>query len=210
MSQRRFIVIKQEQLITAIGLEDSDMESGSNFGPMAQNTWENGKKERLMVKASSFIQMEIIMKGIGATIKLVVMGSIFMRMGINTKGSGRMTFSMATEKKDGLMGPATKDHIIKVPSTGSDCTNGPTDLNTMAIGITMSLKALESTLGLMGENTEESGKTQTCMESALINGQMDECLQVNMITIKSMATGSTHGLTIESIEAGGKRGSKMD
>jgi len=66
-----------------------------------------------MVKVSFSIQMEIIMRGIGAIIKHAVMVFTSMKTEINTKVNGRMMFSTDTEKKDGQTDPAIKDRIIK-------------------------------------------------------------------------------------------------
>ena len=126
------------------------------------------------------------------------------------KENGRMMFNMDTEKKDGLMDRVIKDRIIRVQSTGSDCTNGRMVLNTTVIGITMLLKESEFIHGSMVESIEENGKTLICTVLALINGQMEECLLENMITIKSTVTVSTLGQMIENTEDGGKRENKMD
>lgn len=92
---------KQGQLTMAIGWEGFDMELGNSFGQMDPSILENGEKERLMVKESSFTQTVITTREIGATTRLADMVYTFMKMEISMRESGKTTFNMVTEKNVG-------------------------------------------------------------------------------------------------------------
>ncbi len=187
------------------GSGDSDTGWGSSCGQMGLNIWGSGLKEKHMVKESSFIQMEITMKEIGAITRHVVTGSIFMKTEISTKESGRTMFSTDMERKDGRMVRVIKDRITKEQNMELDSTNGLMGLNTTGTGITTLSKASESTHGLMEGSTEANGKIPTCTELDLTSGPTEESSPASTITIRNMDTESTRGQTIGNTEAGGRK-----
>jgi len=186
------------------------MESENNFGLTDPNIWENGRKEKLMAKASFSTQTETIMREIGAITKLAATDCTFMKMGTSMKESGKTMYNMDMEKNDGQMALVTKAHITRAQNTALDSINGPMDRSTMATGITMSSRALGSIHGLMEESIEGNGKIQICMELALTNGLMEEYLLGSTTMIKNMGMASTHGQMTVNTEDGGKKASKMD
>ena len=120
-----------------IGWEVSDMELENNFGQMDQSILENGEKERLMVKESSFIQTEIITREIGATTRLADMVYTFMKMEISMRESGKTTFNMVTEKNVGPTALVIRVLTTKERNMGLDFISGQTDRSTMATGTIM-------------------------------------------------------------------------
>lgn len=108
--------IKQGQLTMAIGWEGFDMELGNSFGQMDPSILENGEKERLMVKESSFTQTEITTREIGATTRLADMVYTFMKMEISMRENGKMTFNMDMAKNVGQTALVIKDLITKEQS----------------------------------------------------------------------------------------------
>lgn len=77
------------------------------------------------------------MKETGAITRLVGTVSTSMRMGINTRESGRRMCNMGTEKSDGRMVLATKAHTTREPNTALGFTSGQMVRSITGTGTTM-------------------------------------------------------------------------
>ena len=95
----------------SVGLLDrsSDKEKASRYGRMAQCTKAGGWTAKPMVKAVSSMLMVMYMTERGSMIRLMVMVSIAIWMGLNTKVIGRKISSMVKVLRLGQMEPNMKD-----------------------------------------------------------------------------------------------------
>ena len=75
----------------------SKMDMASKYGKMAASMTGNGRTTKQMVMESSFMQMVTYTKGLGAMIKLMVMGHINMLMAQLMLANGLKINSMDVE-----------------------------------------------------------------------------------------------------------------
>lgn len=108
---------------------------------MVQDMKVNGRTTKLMAKELFGMFMEISMWETGLMIKHKDLGYILTLMVLVTLVSGRMTFSMAMELKNGLMGLTTKATISKVESKAKGLIYGLMDHSTMEIGLRIKFMA---------------------------------------------------------------------
>jgi hypothetical protein len=85
-----------------------ELELESKYGKMVQDTLAIGKIIWLMVKGNFTTLMVICSKAIGVKIKQMALAFIFTLKGVDTKGFGKMTFSMGWAKRSGQINRITQ------------------------------------------------------------------------------------------------------
>lgn len=119
----------------------------------------HGKMIRLMDQENLFIQMEIIIKDNGKTIKLKDMVYIKKLMEETTMVNGFQINHMVTEQNSGQMGISIKDSLVKDINMEMEYINGMTVQLMKGNGIKEKLKVMEHILIMMEEFTRDNGKT---------------------------------------------------
>lgn len=100
---KKNLCLIMEQFIKVNGKAKRDMDLEYKFGQMELNMKDIGKTIRLMAKESSGMPMEMFLMVNGKMIKHMVTEFIFMLMEQNTKENGKMICNMAKEQKFGQM-----------------------------------------------------------------------------------------------------------
>ena len=194
---------RQEQLMTANGLEASEMVTVSKSGLMALSTRDNGKIIEPTEKVNSSTSMEIFTMVTGSTIRQMAMESITISMVPCTKDIGEMTFSTAKEKKAGQTVRSTRGAIWPERSMASASTVGTTGASIQATGKRTKSKVSELTVGWMEDSIKASGLIITWTTWVSIPGLMVDATWASTKTIKNMDMVYTNGLTEGSISVNG-------
>lgn len=137
----------------SVGLLDrsSDKEKASRYGRMAQCTKAGGWTAKPMVKAVSSMLMVMYMTERGSMIRLMVMVSIAIWMGLNTKVIGRKISSMVKVLRLGQMEPNTMEPISMERSMEQVDSHGLMEALTLETLKTITFRVMELTIGLMVE-----------------------------------------------------------
>ena len=122
-------------------------------------------------------------------------------MGLCTKASGKMTYSMVKAKKVGLIIPNMMESTWPVKSMDRVLTNGMMDQNIPESGSKIKLKAMELILGWMVVCSKENGLIIIWTAWVSTHGKMVGAIWANTKTIKSMDTvfisGPMEGCTLD-------------
>lgn len=102
---------------------------------------ETGSMGKLMERVHSHMSTETAIRVIGCTTKLMELEGISIRTGLPTKVNGKMIFKMEKALNDGLMVLSMKAFTQKARNTDLETTNGTTDQNTSANGMTIKSQA---------------------------------------------------------------------
>ena len=106
----------------------------------------------------SIMQMEMYILENSTKIELMDMGYMFIQTAKSMKASGKMICKMAREKKNLKMAVNTMECSKMVRNGDRVHINGLIVLFILAIGTTIILKEMVSTLGLMAGSIREHGK----------------------------------------------------
>jgi hypothetical protein len=118
---------------------------------MAQCTKAGGWTAKPMVKAVSSMLMVMYMTERGSMIRLMVMVSIAIWMGLNTKVIGRKISSMVKVLRHGQMEPNTMEPISMERSMEQVDSHGLMEALTLETLKTITFRVMELTIGLMVE-----------------------------------------------------------
>ena len=94
------------------------MVKGLNFGRMVLDMKDNGEMTKLIDLEDLYMQMVIFTKANGKTIKPTAKAPTLTLMGPDTKGTGRMTSSMGSVLRPGLMAQCMRDNTSRARKTG--------------------------------------------------------------------------------------------
>lgn len=123
------------------------------------------------------MRMGMCTKGCGKMTKLMGMVFTCMQMVQGMKENGKRINSTERVLRDGLTALSTMGNTLKVKSTVEVHSNGATTLCSLVNSRTTILKVMEPINGTMAENTMEIGRIIRCMGKVCLHGQTDENIQ---------------------------------
>ena len=169
-----------------------------------------GKTTRLAAMADLSTLTEMYMTASG--IKTWLMGTVFssILMEPNTRGTGKMTNSTATDSRLGQMGPNTKGAIPRARSTALGASRG-----VMAAPITANLwkttfRDRANTTGLTVVNSMVAGSTIKWRAEEFSPGPMEEGTKETISMIRRRDRVSSPGQMAESTREDGKTASSTE
>lgn len=125
---------------------------------------------------------------------------IFIKMALNMKDNGKMTFSTAKVKKAGQMAANTWDHMCLEKNMVTENILGLIKAITRETGKRTKQTEKEYMSGVTEKDMKDSGLKTKCMEMELINGKMEENTLGSIFVERSKDSGNTRGQMVENMQ----------
>ena len=159
--------------------------------------------------ADSFMQTEMLIRGIGLTTELREPASTTTLMELFTMESGSMISNVERERKFGQTGQSTRENLKTAKKMEMANFNGLMVLDIKALFKTTVLRDMANTLGRMAGSTRGNGKIIKCTGKEFSLGQMVSIMLATMPMTRRKVTDSLLGLTGGNTLGIGKTGNNM-
>jgi hypothetical protein len=153
--------------------------------------------------------MVISTRELGSTIRPTEKVPISISMGHDMKGNGKTIFSMARERKHGLMAVSMMEITLQARSMAMVYTAGTMEVGMKVNGMRTRFGDSGFTAGSMAESTRENGWTTIWKAWVFTHGKTVVSTVDSTMMTRSMALAFIHGQIIESTKAYGYGGSSM-